>query len=181
MKTFIQSSLLAMVFVSLLAGFTFTRNSSDRTLRSVPDAQDTAFVNAAADAGMLEVQLGKLAATKGSSAAVKEFGQSMVTDHTKANDELKALAGKKNIKVPAALSAKSQKKYEDVSKKSGADFDRAYADQMVKDHNEVIAKFKKESESGTDSDLKAWAKGKIPTLEHHLMMAQDMNKKVGTK
>jgi putative membrane protein len=138
--------------------------------------KDTAFVTFAADAGMLEVQLGKLAATKGSSPEVKRFGESMVADHTKANDELKALAGKKGIMIPVTLSARSQDKYEALSAKTGADFDRAYADQMVKDHQEVIAKFKQESQAGNDAELKAWAQGKVAILEHHLMMAQDMQK-----
>jgi putative membrane protein len=138
--------------------------------------KDTAFVTSAADAGMLEVQLGKLAAAKGSSPEVKRFGESMVADHSKANDELKALAGKKGIMIPVTLSAKSQKKYEALSTKTGADFDRAYADQMVKDHQEVIAKFKQESQAGNDAELKAWAQGKVAVLEHHLMMAQNMQK-----
>ena len=143
--------------------------------------KDTAFVTFAADAGMLEVQLGKLAATKGSSPEVKKFGESMVADHTKANDELKTLAEKKGLKVPVTLSAKSQKKYEELSTKAGADFDKAYADQMVKDHQAVIAKFKQESQAGNDAELKAWAEEKLATLEHHLMMAKDMQKALKEK
>lgn len=143
--------------------------------------KDTAFVTAAADAGMLEVQLGKLAATQGSSAEVKKFGESMISDHTKANEELKTLAGKKGIKIPGSLSAKSQKKYDDLSKKTGTDFDKAYADLMVKDHQEVISKFKQESQAGNDAELKAWAQGKVSTLEHHLMMAKNMQKALSGK
>jgi len=138
--------------------------------------KDTAFVSFAADAGMLEVYTGKLALANSTTADIKKFGQSMVTDHDKANDELKALAAKKGIKVATALSAKSQKTYEALSKIRGTDFDKAYAEQMVKDHQEVIARFKQEAQSGTDPELKAWAQSKIAKLEHHLMMAQDLPK-----
>ncbi len=100
----------------------------------------------------------------------------MVTDHGKANDELKALAAKKGVKVATALSAKNQQKYEALSRIRGAEFDKAYAEQMVKGHQEVIARFKQEAQSGTDPEMKAWAQSKIATLEHHLMMAQDLQK-----
>lgn len=179
MKTRTHWFLSSFIVAFIACGLTFRNTPS--TARVTFAQHDTAFVNAAADAGMLEVQLGKLAAAKGTSAEVKKFGQSMVNDHTKANDELKNLAGKKGLQVPKTLSSKAQKTYEDVSKKTGADFDKGYAALMVKDHQEVIGKFKKESESGEDAEIKAWAKGKLSTLEHHLMMAQEMDKKVGGK
>jgi putative membrane protein len=177
MKPFMQSLLALVIAAPFLVGFGLVHRPI-----SASTAADDAFVAAAADAGMLEVQLGKLAAEKGTSQAVKDFGQSMVSDHSKANDELKALAEKKGIKVPATLSAKSQTTYEDISKKTGAAFDKAYAEQMVKDHNEVIEKFKKEAQAGSDPEIKSWANGKVSTLEHHLMMAKDMHSKTsGTK
>jgi putative membrane protein len=173
MKTFTRFLFSKMLLTILSVTLAFA-STSDRNYFT--NDKDTTFVADAADAGMLEVQLGKLAASKGSSAEVKKFGENMVTDHTKANDELKQLAQKKGIKVPETLTPKSQKKYEDLSKKTGADFDKAYAELMVKDHQEVIAKFRKQSQTGKDPDLKAWAQNKIPTLEHHHMMAQDMQK-----
>lgn len=132
----------------------------------------TEFAVNAADAGMLEVQLGSLALTKATSPKVKEFAQSMIDDHTKANEELKALAQKKNISLPSSLSDKCQKKYNDVMEKSGNDFDKAYADLMVKDHKDVVDMFKKASDNSKDSDVKAWATEKLPALQHHLDMAQ---------
>lgn len=133
---------------------------------------DTKFAVAAADGGMLEVQLGQLAQTNGSSAQVKQLGQMMVDDHSKANEELKATAAQKNITLPTTLSENSQKKYDDLSKKNGADFDKAYADMMVDDHEKDIDEFKKEASDGKDADLKNWAAGKVPVLEHHLEMAK---------
>lgn len=136
---------------------------------------DTKFAVAAADGGMLEVQLGQLAQANGSAPQVKQLGQMMVDDHSKANDELKQAAAQKNISLPATLSEKSQKTYDDLSKKTGADFDKAYASLMVDDHKEDINLFQKEADNGKDADLKTWAAGKIPTLQHHLEMAQAAN------
>lgn len=133
---------------------------------------DTEFAVAAADGGMLEVQLGELAQTNGSSPQVKELGKMMVADHSKANEELKALAAQKNITLPQTLGDKCQKKYNDLLEKKGEDFDKAYTKAMVDDHDEDLDKFKKEADKGNDPDLKAWASGKVSTLEHHLEMSK---------
>jgi putative membrane protein len=135
--------------------------------------KDTEFAVAAADGGMLEVQLGQLAQTNGTSSKVKEFGKSMIQDHSKANDELKALAQQKNITLPQKLSDKNQKKYNDLSEKRGTEFDKAYTKFMVDDHEDDIDEFKKEAEKGDDAEIKSWASGKVTTLEHHLEMAKE--------
>jgi putative membrane protein len=133
--------------------------------------KDTDFAIAAADGGMLEVELGKIAQQKATSAEVKKFAQMMVDDHTKANDELKALAGQKNISLPAALSDKNQEKLKDFQEKT-KDFDKDYIDFMVNDHEEDIDEFEKQAENGKDAELKSWAAGKVTTLKHHLEMAK---------
>jgi len=140
-----------------------------------PDAE---FAAAAADGGMLEVALGKLAEKKGISQTVKKLGARMVADHSKANMELKALATEKHIVIPDNMSEKCQKQVSDLDEKKGKDFDKAYADLMVKDHKDDIDEFKKESEKGNDSEVSGWAKNKILVLEHHLMMAEDAQKKL---
>jgi putative membrane protein len=140
-----------------------------------PDAE---FAVAAADGGMLEVALGKLAVKKGTSQTIKKLGAQMVTDHSKANMELKALAAQKNIVLPENMSDKCQKEVSDLDEKKGNDFDKAYADLMVKDHKDDIDDFKKESEKGNDSQVSAWAKNTIPVLEHHLMMSEDAQKRL---
>jgi putative membrane protein len=139
---------------------------------------DMQFAKETAEAGLLEVKLGELALSKASSSDVKNLGQHMVTDHTKANNELMALATTKKITLPTVVSKEGQKHYDELSQKSGEDFDKAYSQLMVKDHEKVIDKFKSETKSGTDSDLKKWASNTLPTLEHHLMMAKDTEKKV---
>jgi putative membrane protein len=158
-----------------------TSTAADQT-QPGPDSSslqdDNAFAVEAADAGMLEVELGKLAQNNASSKQIKDFGQEMVNDHGKANDELKTLAASKNITLPATLSNKSQDTYNGLAGKKGADFDKAYASLMVDDHKKVINKFKNEADKGNDVDLKNWVAGKIPTLEHHLMMAETANSTV---
>lgn len=133
---------------------------------------DTKFAVNAADGGMLEVKLGELAETKAFSAEAKQFGKTMKEEHSKANEELKALAAQKNISLPATLSDKKQEKYDELAKKTGKDFDKEYIDFMVKDHKDDIDAFEKEADKGKDADLKNWAAAKLPTLRHHLEMAE---------
>ena len=134
---------------------------------------DETFVMKAAQGGSAEVELGNLAMQRGANQKVKDFGQQMVTDHTKAGDELKAIASKNGISLPAGIDAKSQSTNQRLSSLSGAAFDRAYMEDMVKDHKEDVAEFQKEAHGGSDPDLKAFARETLPTLQHHLQMAED--------
>lgn len=133
---------------------------------------DAEFAVEAADAGMLEVQLGTLAATKASSAQVKQYAQMMVDEHSKANEELKSLAQTKNITLPTTLSNESQRIYDNFKDKTGEDFDKEYIDQMVKDHREVIDEFEDESKEGNDPEIKSWASSKLVALQNHLQEAE---------
>ena len=145
-------------------------------------AGDKAFVEKAAIGGLAEVEFGKLAQQKGSNDQVKQFGSHMVADHSKANDELKQVASSKGVTLPSDLDAKHKNKMAKLQKLSGAQFDRAYMDDMVADHKEDVADFKKEASSGKDSDIKAFAAKTLPTLEDHLKMAQSTDAAVkGTK
>ena len=128
---------------------------------------------------MAEVSLGQLAQRNGSASAVKQFGKRMEADHSKANAELKDLAAKDNWTLPSAPGRSEQATHDRLAKLSGADFDSAYADAMVKDHEEDVAAFKKESSSGQNADVKAFASKTLPTLEEHLKLAQDMKTKIG--
>ena len=140
---------------------------------------DNSFVTKAAQGGMAEVQLGKLAQSHAASDKVKTFGQRMVDDHTKANDELSKIAGQKGVTLPTSLNAKDQATMDRLSKLNGAAFDRAYMQDMVKDHREDIAEFKKEANSGQDPDFKAFASKTLPTLQEHLSMAEQTNSALG--
>jgi putative membrane protein len=137
---------------------------------------DKKFLKDAAIGGMTEVELGKLAQQKASSDAVKQFGQKMVDDHTKANDQLKELASKENIPVPDALDSKHESRINKLAKLSGPDFDKAYIKDQVKDHQQDVSEFKTEADSGTDPNIKQFASNTLPTLEQHLNMAKELNK-----
>jgi putative membrane protein len=147
---------------------------------SMKGPADEHFIKEAAIGGLAEVELGKLASEKAQSADVKRFGQKMVDDHGKANDELKTLAKDKNVTLPTEIDAKHKAVTDRLSKLSGDAFDRAYMQAMLKDHREDVAAFRTESKSGKDGDVKAWAAKTLPTLEEHLKMAQDTNRAVGT-
>jgi putative membrane protein len=135
---------------------------------------DDEFVAKAAIGGSTEVALSKLALRQASSQDVKTFAQQMVTDHTAANKELLTLAGKKQIPVPRAVDAKHQAAVDKLGKLEGAEFDKAYAHQMVLDHKETVALFQAQAESGQDADLKGLATKLLPKLKHHLQMARNL-------
>jgi putative membrane protein len=135
-------------------------------------SSDRTFIMKAAQGGMAEVELGQLASQNGSSDEVKKFGQRMVDDHTKANDQLKQLAQSKGVPVPTDLSAKDKATKDRLSKMNGAEFDRAYMKDMVQDHTKDVAEFRKESTSAKDPDVKSFASQTLPTLEDHLKEAK---------
>jgi putative membrane protein len=133
---------------------------------------DKSFVKEAAIGGLTEVELGKVAAQKASSDAVKQFGQKMVDDHSKANDQLKEAATKAGFEVPAAPDSKHQGRINKLSKLSGTEFDRAYIKDQLKDHKEDVKKFQQEAQGGTNPAIKNFASQTLPTLQRHLQMAQ---------
>jgi putative membrane protein len=140
---------------------------------------DSHFAKEAAQGGMAEVKLGQLAQEKGSNDPVKSFGKRMVDDHSKAGDKLKEAASKENITLPTDISLKDQATYNRLSKLSGAVFDRAYAKDMVKDHETDVAAFQKEANGGKSDSLKSFASETLPTLQGHLKEAKEMMKTVG--
>ena len=131
-------------------------------------SQDEKFIMDAAKGGMMEVEMGRIAAQKASSADVKSFGQRMVTDHGKANDQLKQIAAQKGVTLPTALPADMRKEMDKVSKLSGAEFDKMYMSHMLKDHHKDISEFEKEASKGADSSVKSFAQTTLPTLREHL-------------
>jgi putative membrane protein len=137
---------------------------------------DRTFVNEAASGGRAEVQLGQLAQQKASSPEVKQFGQRMVDDHSKANEELQAIAARENLTLPAQPESTDQTTERRLQQANGAAFDRAYAEDMVQDHEKDVAAFRKEAQSGQDPAVKAFAQKYLPVLEQHLQMAKELNK-----
>jgi len=141
-------------------------------------AADQAFVTKLAGVAMAAVGLGTLAKDKAESREVKAFGQRMIDDHTKAGDELKGVAQRKNFAWPAALPPDAVALKEKLSKLSGPAFDRAYIDEMVKGHTEVLSVVQKEAQSGSDPDVKAWATKATSSVQAHLTHAQNQQREL---
>jgi len=137
---------------------------------------DRTFATKAAQIGLAEVQTGQLAKDKAATDQAKQFGEHMVSDHTKANDELKRIAGDKQMSLPSAPAAKDQATLKRLQGMSGAAFDRAYLDSQIAGHKEAISAFQTEAKSGKDADLKSFATATLPNLQEHLKMATDAAK-----
>jgi putative membrane protein len=131
---------------------------------------DSEFMTKAASGGMLEVELGKVVAQRATTPAAKQFAQQMVTDHTKANNELKALAAKKNLTLPASLGDDQKKVYDEVLTEKGAKLDQKYVSEMVDDHEEDVKEFQEASTKAGDPAVKAFAAKTLPVLQMHLAM-----------
>lgn len=135
---------------------------------------DQEFMEEAAFGGLMEVELGRYAQQAAQNPRVKNFAAMMVKDHSKANDELKALAAQKNIVLPTTLDDKHMDKINDLKEKRGAEFDKDYIKEMVDDHEKDVDKFKRHAENGNDSDIKAFAAKTLPIL----LMHQDSAKRI---
>jgi putative membrane protein len=129
-------------------------------------AADKTFMMNAAKGGMMEVELGKQAAQNAQNADVKKFGNRMVTDHSKANGELMALAKEEGVSLPGAKAPGKWKS------------DKDYMNAMVKDHQEDLAEFQKEAQNGTDPDVKAFAAKGVKMISTHLKLAQETQAKL---
>jgi len=132
------------------------------------DKDDAAFAVKAANGSMAEVAMGKLAQKNGASHRVKEFGEMMIKDHGAAEEKLKALAVQKNIQLPTALGDDEQKNLTDLQKKAGKDFDKAYLNMMLDDHEKDIKEFRNAIDNCKDADLHTFAVNTLPVLQKHL-------------
>ncbi|PWT71851.1 MAG: DUF305 domain-containing protein [Bacteroidetes bacterium] len=151
------------------------KQANKETKPVAKDASD--FAMNAAVGGMLEVESGKLASRRAVNPRVKEFGQMMVKDHSAANEKLKSLASTLNIALPDSVSADDRKQITKLALKKGKDFDKAYMNMMVNDHEKDVAEFRKAADNLSDSTIKDFATRTLPTLEMHLDSAKAIAKK----
>lgn len=131
-------------------------------------SKDESFYKNAAEGGMAEVHAGKLAQEKGSSQAVKDFGAMMVRDHSAANQKLQAVAAAQDVKLPSSPSLMQQASAKELKMKSGDSFDKSYIKNQIKAHEETVALFQKEIDSGKDASAQHFASATLPTLQMHL-------------
>jgi putative membrane protein len=159
-------SVLALVLASIsVAGLAVAQESPAGKSSSL-SAKDKTFMHKAAKGGMMEVGMGRLAEQNGKSDDVKSFGKRMVTDHSRANDELKSIAEKKGVKLPS----------KEPSEKWSSD--KAYIDMMVKDHEKDLAEFQDEARSGSDPDVKKFAEDTAKVVQEHLDLAKQTQRKL---
>ena len=170
-KTFIAIGSAAVLALTSATSFAAEKEKSADAGKSSLDAK---FIKKAANGGMTEVELGEIAAKKGQKDEVKSFGERMVKDHGKANDDLKNVASKMNVDVLGKVNAKHEAVIDKFSKMSAGSFDAAYVKEMVKDHKNDIAEFERAQNEVKNEDLKKFISDTIPMMKEHLEMAEKM-------
>ena len=180
---FLRSGVLVLGFATasmfLLLSLSSCNNTSTKDTKEVAEEHnDAKFANSkeddanflvdAAEINLEDVQLGNLAQNRGTTARVKELGKTIETDHTKAMDDLKALAAKKQITIPTTLTDDGIKENKKLMDTKGSDFDKDYVDKMVSGHKDAISKFEKASTDANDPDIRSWAASMLPGLRQHL-------------
>jgi putative membrane protein len=172
-----QASRLVVGFMALVAllaiGSLVPVLASDAKPKALPPAEPAAFVQAAFQAGMLELEASRVAVNASSNASVKSFADRIIVDHEKANTELAALAKAKSIPLPTALDAEATRKLQALRDKPARDFDAAYATQMLDDHTAAVALFQANI-SSPDGELAAFVGRTLPVLEHHRHEAENL-------
>jgi putative membrane protein len=164
-------STCALSAVVLLCPLAFSQNTTTAS------ASDKKFVHSALEGGNAEVKLGQLAAQKGNSEDVKQFGQKMVDDHTKMGEQMKQVAQQEGINVPDGIPAKAKALETKLNSLSGDAFDKAYIKAMVQDHRKDLSEFKKEASSGNDTSIKDAANQGSQIISQHLQMAEQIAQK----
>lgn len=176
----LKGNQLAVIGLALALGTTAV-SAADKAERGQLSAKDYKFAVQAAQGGMAEVQLGELAKQKAANPEVKSFGEKMVTDHKKANDELKQIISQKGAVLPTELPRKDASTLNGLQRANGPDFDREYIEHMVKDHKKDVKEFEDAAQSLTDPELKSFAQKTLPTLQEHLRMVEQIEPNVSKK
>lgn len=176
----IRRALLSTAAVALVAAMpAFAQQPAGNPRAATPQRelsqQDMNFMKEAATGGMAEVDLGKLAEQNAANPEVKQFGARMVRDHGKANQQLTAIAGKKGVQLPQNLDPQHAQKRDQLAQLHGAEFDRAYMSDMVKDHDKDIQAFRHEAQSSQDPDLRRFARETLAVIEQHDQMAHNVD------
>jgi putative membrane protein len=132
------------------------------------DNPDESFFHKATQAGHAEIQAGQVAQRKATNPALKQFAETMVKDHTAANDRLGRIANSKGVPLPAGPSAEQKALNEEIEKKSGESFDRDYIQSQIAAHEDTVALLQKEIAQGKDADARTFASETLPRVKAHL-------------
>jgi putative membrane protein len=161
---------VAPLFMFMMISSTYAQSDSTD---SVPahTTRDIRFIMAASAAGQTEILASRMASSHTQSPDVLAFAKTMIDDHTKANDELLAVAKKDGYNVSSTPTEGQESALSQLEPLKGADFDKAYAAMMVKDHQAAVTLFQSEAASGSNSDIKSFAAQTLPVVQHHLALA----------
>jgi putative membrane protein len=170
--------MLGALLLATLAGSAFAQSNAARSGSESTGkggtSKDAMFMRHAAADSLAEIQMGRIALDKSSSAQVKELAQRIIDDHTKANDQLMSIAQRKQVTLPTEPMPMQKQEADKLKAMSGKAFDEAYAKAMVKDHRKAIKMFGMENQEAADSDVKEFASTTLPVLKTHLQMAEQI-------
>ena len=175
-----KSIFAALALVLSFGGYAADKKGGD----SKVSKGDRSFIMEAANDSMAEIELGKVAQQNAANEDVKKFAQRMVDDHSTASKELEPIATQLGVTPPTAPHGKHARMVKDLSKKTGAKFDKDYIDDMVKDHKKAVKLFDRQAQKGESEELRGFAAKQLPVLQDHLKMAQELQagmKKTGKK
>jgi putative membrane protein len=194
MKKYAIKSRLAVIGLAAILAGTVACGSSNTEKANAPAAnppaatpppataaltsQDKDFMSNAAKAGYDEIQLAQLALKKSKNESVRDFAQKIITDHTKANEDLAKIATKKNVTLPDSTTMGAKGTEAKLKMLSGRHFDQSFVKGMVDDHQDAISKFDTEATQGSDPDVKEFASSTQSTLKDHLSAAQELANKL---
>jgi putative membrane protein len=173
MKKIALVAVLAMLSGPALAQSVGEKTGVNSALGIAPKTSD--FVTEAAMTDMFEIQSSELANTK-AQGKVKAFANHMISDHSKTSNTLKGLAQAANITAPAALDSSHQSMLDKLNGLNGDDFTKQYVDDQVSGHKSAVSLYQRYAKGGDNDKIKAFAKTTLPTIQHHLDMAQSLTK-----
>ena len=135
---------------------------------------DQETINYAVEKNTKEMMWLQAGIDRGTSKELKDHARMMLADHKKLDGEVKALAGSKNWQLPTVDTANVV----DLNKDAGNDWDKAWTDKMVDEHEDLLSKLKDSETDVKDADLKALVTKTIPVVQGHLDMAKKMKDKM---
>jgi putative membrane protein len=169
-----RTVLITALALALPFAFAQAQTKTSNMPQQKGESGDATFVQKAAEGGMAEVELSKVAESNAKGADVKKFATQMVHDHSANNKELATIAAKENIQVPKSLDSEHAALRDKLKSMKGADFDEQYMDAMRKDHQTMVDLLKTSQSTVSSEDLRTYIKKTEPVVEHHLSMAKDI-------
>ncbi|REH00769.1 DUF4142 domain-containing protein [Flavobacterium aquicola] len=151
---------------------------NDEKIENNEVKDDASFLTEATEINIKEIEIGKLAKQKAASTDIKKYAQMLIDDHTKALEELKAVANENTITLPAAISNEGKEDYDKLNEKSGVEFDKEFIDMMVDGHEKAVDKMTEISQKATNEDFKLWASRQTSTFLTHFEQAKKLKEKI---